>query len=84
MYIVRLQKMEEDQTVLLTFANVWNLLNIFLAVGSGYAVQLQGNLAYKASKAAINKLCFGVNKLGSHFAPVTYTLIPAGCESSIA
>ena len=33
-YIVGQQIMEEDRTVFLTFANVWNLLNIFLAVGS--------------------------------------------------
>ena len=31
-YIVGRQIMEEDRTVLLTFANVWNLLNIFRAV----------------------------------------------------
>ena len=83
-YIVRQQIMEEDRTVFLTFANVWNLLNIFRAVGSGYAVQLQGDLTYKASKAALNKLCFAVNMLGSHFAQVTYSLIPTDCESSEA
>ena len=76
--------MEEDRTVFLTFANVWNLLNIFRAVGSGYAVQLHGDVTFKASKAALNKLGFGVNMLGSHFAPVSYTLIPAESESSEA
>ena len=76
--IVGRQIMEENRTVFLTFASVWNLLNIFLAVGSGYAVQLQSDVTYKAStrKAALNKLGFGVKMLGSHFALVTYTLIP--------
>ena len=68
----------------LTLANVWNLLNIFRAVGSGYAVQLHGDVTFKASKAALNKLGFSVNMLGSHFAPVSYTLVPAECESSEA
>ena len=76
--------MEEDRTVFLTFTNVWNLLIIFQAVGSGYAVQLHGDVTFMASKAALNKLGFGVNMLGSHFAPVTYTLIPAEGESSMA
>ena len=31
-YIVGRQTIEEDSTVFLTFANVWNLLNIFRAV----------------------------------------------------
>jgi hypothetical protein len=35
----------------------------------------------KASTAALNKLGFGVNMLGGHFAPWTYTLIPAETES---
>ena len=43
-----------------------------------------GDVTYKASKAALNKLGFGVNMLGSHFALVTYTLIPADCKSSYA
>ena len=62
-YIVGRQIMEEDRTV---------FLYIFRAVGSGYAVQLHGDVTYKASKAALNKLGFGVNIL----APVSYTLIP--------
>ena len=49
-------------------------------------MQLQGDgvVTYKASKAALNKLVFGVNMLGSHFVQVTYTLIPADCESTHA
>ena len=46
-YIVGRQTIEEDSTVFLTFANVWNLLYIFRAVGSRHAVQLQ--LVYKAT-----------------------------------
>ena len=78
------QILEEDRTVFITFANVWDLLNIFRAVGSGYAVQLHGDVTSMASKAALNKLGFSVDMLGSHFAPVTNTLIPAECESSEA
>ena len=39
----------------LIFANVSNFLNIFRGVGSGHAMQLQGDVTYKASKAALNK-----------------------------
>ena len=42
MYIIGWLILEADRTVFPTFGNVWNLLNIFLAVGSGYAVQLLG------------------------------------------
>ena len=44
------------------FRKCWN---IFQAVGSGYAVQLQGDVTFKASKAAPNKLGFGVKMLGT-------------------
>ena len=45
-------------------------------------MQLHGDITFKASKVALNKLGLSVNMLGSHFTPVTYTLIPAECESS--
>lgn len=61
---------------MLTFANAWDLLNIWRAVASCYLVQLFGDVTHKASQAAFNKLGFGVNMLGSRFAPWTYTLIP--------
>jgi len=70
--------------VFLTFANVWDLLNFWRAVATGYDVQLFGDVTGKASTAALNKLGFGVNMLGSHFAPLSFSLIPAECESSQA
>ena len=68
----------------LTFANTFDLLNLFRSVASGYDVQLQGDVTAKASQAALNKLGFGVNMLGSSFAPLSFTLIPAECESTAA
>ena len=59
------QIMEEVRTVFLTIANVWNLLIIFRAAGSGYAVQLHGDITFKASKAALNKLGSGIKMLGT-------------------
>ena len=38
----------------------------------------------KASVLALNKLAFGVNMLGSHFAPLSTSLIPAENESAAA
>ena len=67
--IVQRQIVEEDRTVLLTIAKVWNLLNIVRAVGSGNAVQLlvQGGVTHKASKAALNKVgCWEATLLRSH------------------
>ena len=83
-YIIRRQIMDRDRTVFLTFSNVWNILNFWRAVATGYDVQLHGDVTSKASAAALNKLGFGVNMLGAHFAPLSYALLPAGCESSKA
>jgi len=83
-YVIGRQILESDRTVFLTFANVWNLLNFWRAVASGYDVQLFGDVTSKASSAALNKLAFGVNMLGSRFAPVACSLIPAKCESTQA
>jgi hypothetical protein len=60
---------------------MWDLLSIFRSLAAGYLVQLQTDVTSKASAAALNKLGFGVNMLGRHFAPWTYTLIPAETES---
>ena len=83
-YIIGKQIMDNDRTVFLTFSNVWVLLNFWRAVGTGYDVQLFVNVTGKASTAALNRLGFGVNRLGSHFAPLSFSLIPAECESSTA
>ena len=45
---------------------------------------LTNSLTSKASQAALNKLGFGLNMLGSSFAPLSYTLIPAECETADA
>lgn len=47
-------------------------------------MQLHGDVTSKASQAALNKLGFGVNMLGSHFAPLSYSLMPAETESARA
>ena len=47
-------------------------------------MQLHGDVTFRASMAALNKLGFSVNMLARHFAPVTYTLIPTEYESSEA
>ena len=84
MYVIGRQILASDRTVFLTFANPFDLLNLFRSVASGYDVQLQGDVTAKASQAALNKLGFGVNMLGSSFAPLSFTLIPAECESAAA
>ena len=83
-YVIGRQILASDRTVFLTFANPFDLLNLFRSVASGYDVQLQGDVTAKASQAALNKLGFGVNMLGSSFAPLSFTLIPAECESAAA
>ena len=83
-YIIGRQILAADRTVFFTFANVFDLLNLFRSVASGYDTQLCGDVTAKASQAALNKLGFGVNMLGSSFAPLSYTLIPAECESAAA
>ena len=75
-YIIGKQIMDNDRTVFLTFSNVWDLLNFWRAVGTGYDVQLFGDVTGKASTAALNRLGFGVNRLGAHFAPLSFHLSP--------
>ena len=47
-------------------------------------MQLCCDVTSKASQAALNKMGFGVNMLGSSFAPLSYTLIPVECETADA
>ena len=63
---------------MVTFANVWNLLSPMRTVASCYELQICGDVTYKASLAAVNKLAFGVNMLGGKAAPWTVSLIPRG------
>ena len=64
-YIISCQILASDSTVFLMFANAFDLLNVFLSVASGYDTQKCGDVTLKASQAALNKLGFGVNMLGS-------------------
>ena len=74
--------MGSDHTVFLTFATGYNILNLWRAVGTGYDVQLHGDVTGKASTLAFSKLAFGVNMLGAHYTPLSTSLIPANSESS--
>jgi hypothetical protein len=80
-YVIGRQSLASDRTMFLSVATCWDLLSIFRSLAAGYLVQLQCDVTSKASTAALNKLGFGVNMLGGHFAPWTYTLIPAETES---
>jgi hypothetical protein len=80
-YVIGRQIIAADRTVFMSFATCWDLLSIFRSLAAGYLVQLQTDVTYKASTAALNKLGFCVNMLGWHFAPWSYTLIPAETES---
>ena len=83
-YIIGRQILASDRTVFLTFANAFDLLNLFRSVASGYDTHLCGNVTSKASQATLNKVGFGVNMFGSSFAPLWYTLMLAECESADA
>jgi hypothetical protein len=54
---------------MITFANIWDLLNPFRTVASGFTLQIFGDVTHKVSLAAVNKLGFGVNMLGGKAAP---------------
>ena len=87
-FIIGRQILASDRTVCLTFANTFDLLNIFQSVASGYSTQLCGDVTSKASTAALNKLGFGINMLGSSFQVCSFAIysyavvIPAKCESA--
>jgi hypothetical protein len=44
-----------NRTVFLTFATDYNILNLWRAVGTGYDVQLHGDVTGKASTLALSK-----------------------------
>ena len=79
------QILASGRTIFLMFANTFDLLNLILSVASRYDTQLCCDvLTSKASQAALNKLGVGVNMPGSSFAPLSYTRMPADCESADA
>ena len=80
-FVIGRQFFDAERTVMITFANVWNLLSPMRSVASGYELQLVGDVTHKASLAAVNKLGFGVNMLGGKAAPWTFSLIPHQSES---
>ena len=47
-FIIGGQILASDRKVYLTFANTFDLLNIFLSVASGYSIQLCGDVTSKA------------------------------------
>jgi len=81
-YVIGRQFMESDNAVFITFATPWDLLNVFRAIASGWSLQIHADVTSKASTSALNKLNFGVNQLGGHYAPWSSSLIPAESESS--
>ncbi len=80
-YVIGRQFLETDSTMFLSVATCWNQLSIFCSLAARYLVQLQCDVTSKVSTAALNKLGFGVNMLGGHYAPYTFTLIPAETET---
>ena len=61
------QIIESKQCAIITFSNIFNLLNMILCIASGCSVILHSNVTSKDSLLAFNRLSFGVNVLCSHF-----------------
>ena len=80
-YIIGRHTSVRDKFAFMCFSNVWNLLNMYRAIASGYSVTLQTDVTSKASTSAFNKQGFGVNMLGGHIAVWSFSLIPAETES---
>ena len=80
-FVIGRQFFDAERTVMITFANVWNLLSPLRTVATGFELQLCGDVTHKASLAAVNKLAFGVNMLGGKAAQWTVSLIPHQAES---
>ncbi len=69
-YCIGKQIMGSNHTVFLTFATGYNL-NLCSATRTSYDMQLHSNVTGKASNLAFSKLAFGVNMLGTHYAPLS-------------
>jgi hypothetical protein len=42
-YVIGIQILDSDRPVFLTFANLFDILNLWRATGTGFGVQLQGD-----------------------------------------
>ena len=82
-FIVGSQILVSDSMMFLTFVRVFDLLNIFRSIACGYSTQLCRDVTSKASTAALNKLRFCVNMLGSSFAPLSHTVMQNVCRLNV-
>ena len=85
-YCIGKQILESDRTVFLTFATPWDLLNFWRACGTGFDVQISGDVTSKASTTALNNNSSRGNKSWEtgewSVLSVYYPLIDANCYSS--
>ena len=58
-YIIGRHMSVRDKFAFMCFSNVWNLLNMYRAIASGYSVTLQTDVTSKASTSAFNKQGLG-------------------------
>ena len=80
-FVIGRQFFDTERTVMVTFANLWNLLSPMRTIAAGYELQLVSDVTHKASFAAVNKLGFGVIMSGGKAALWTVSLIPHQSES---
>ena len=82
-YCIGKQFMDWDRNIMISFSNVWDLLNFWRSLASGYNLQNVCDVTSKCSTAAVNKHTIGVNMLGGKAAPVSFTLIQHQLESEV-
>ena len=60
-YCICKQFMDRDLNMMISFSNVWDLLNIWHSLASCYNLQIVCDVTSKCSTAAVNKHAMGVN-----------------------
>jgi hypothetical protein len=61
----------------------WFLFNAFRAIGCGWGIQLNGDATFSFCRTAVDMIGMGVNSIGAHNHPLTWSIIPKGGEGSI-
>ena len=67
----------------LNITSPWFLCNIFRSYMSGWSTQLNGDNTFGFCRSAVDMIGLGVNSIGGHNNPLTWSIIPKGSEGSI-
>ena len=72
-----------NDVVHLNVTSPWFLFNVFRMIMSGWGGQLNGDTTFGFCRTTVDMIGLGVNSIGGHNNPLTWSIIPKGAEGSI-